>query len=246
MRRATSAAGRGRRHRRTLAAAGLAVLGLAMVLLYGVPLLTGAQPLLAVPGQSAGPSPETPDADAFVAAGPAAPLVVESPEEAEAVAVRKLARNPAGPGQPVRLQVPRLGMDIPVLPMSMPADRRVNPPSNGFAYWISDYGPAGAGATNTTYLAAHSWNLGYAAFNGLMDIQGGTGRAQPGDVVLVTTPGGVTRYTVTKTAGYAKSSLESRDDLWAAVPGRLVLVTCFQLNDAGATENYVVYAEQAG
>lgn len=253
MRRATSSAGRSRhrsrrRHRfRNLAAVGLAALGLTLVLLYGIPLLTGAQPLLAVPGQATEPAQQLPAAaTADAAADAAAPLVVETPEEAESVAGRELERTPARPGQPVRVQVPRLGMDIPVLPMSLPADRRVNPPSNGFAYWIGDYGPAGAGATNTTYLAAHSWNLGYAAFNGLMDIQAGAGRVQPGDAVLVTTPEGVTSYTVTTTAGYAKTSLGQRDDLWAAVPGRLVLVTCFQLNDAGATENYVVYAERQG
>jgi hypothetical protein len=32
-----------------------------MVLLYGLPLLTGAQPLLAVPGQTAEPAPQLPD-----------------------------------------------------------------------------------------------------------------------------------------------------------------------------------------
>lgn len=241
MRKVASSAARRRRRFRNLAAVGLTALGLAVVLVYGIPLLTGAQPLLAVPGQTTEPAPQLPDSAATAGAGAA--LVVATPAEAEAVAGRELARTPAGPGQPVRVQLPRLDMDIPVLPMALPADRRVNPPSNGFAYWISDYGPAGTGATNTTYLAAHSWNLGYSAFNALMDIQAGTGRVQPGDTVLVTTPEGVTTYTVTEATGYAKTSLGQRDDLWAAVPGRLVLVTCFQLNDAGATENYVVYAE---
>lgn len=246
MRRATSSAARERRRFGTIAAAGLTTVGLGAVLLYGIPLLTGAEPLLAVPGQLTQAAPQPPHEDtADAAVDAAAPLVVGTPEEAASVATRKLVRTPAGPGQPVRVQLPRLSLDIPVLPMSLPADRRINPPSNGFAYWVSDYGPAGAGATNTTYLAAHSWNLGYAAFNGLMDIQAGAGRVQSGDAVLITTPEGVTTYTVTATAGYAKSTLGDRDDLWAAVPGRLVLLTCFQLNDAGATENYVVYAEQA-
>jgi hypothetical protein len=226
-----------------LAALCVAVPGLTMVLLYGLPLLTGAQPLLVVPGQTAAPAPQLPDP---ATADAASPLLVNTPEEAESVASRVLERTPASAGQPVRVQLPRLGMDIPVLPMSLPADRRVNPPSNGFAYWISDYGPAGAGATNPTYLAAHFWDLGYAAFNGLMDIQAGAGRVQPGDAVLVTTPEGINSYRVTATAGYAKSTLQGRDDLWSAVRGRLVLVTCFQLNDAGATQNYVVYAEREG
>lgn len=227
------------------------LLGLAVVVLYGIPLLTGTPPLLAVPGQAAGPAAQqnvavAPNFAADASGNLSMPLVVETAEEAEAVAGRHLARNPAGPGQPLRVQLPRLGMDIPVLPMSLPADRRVNPPSNGFAYWITDFGPAGAAAANTTYVAAHSWNLGYAAFNGLMDIRAGAGRVQAGDSIFVTTPEGVTRYTVTSAGGHAKATLKDEDDLWAAVPGRLVLVTCFQLNDAGATENYVVYAERAG
>lgn len=241
MRRATAPAARGRRRLRNLAATVLAALGLAVVLLYGIPLLTGAQPLVAVPGQTTEPAPQH---RARATVESADPLMVETPEEAEMVAGRELERTPPSPGQPVRVQLPRLGVDIPVLSMSLPADRRVNPPSNGFAYWISDYGPAGAGATNTTYLAAHSWNLGYSAFNGLMDIQAGAGRVQPGDTVLVTTPDGVTNYAVTGTAGYAKATLGQREELWEAVPGRLVLMTCFQLNDAGATENYIVYAER--
>lgn len=247
MRRATAPRARRRFRFRPLAAAGLTLLGLAMVLVYGIPLLTGAPPLVAVPGQAGKPAPPlATGVPADAATGTQAQLLIGTPAEAEVVAGRELTQNPASPGQPLRVQLPRLGMDIPVLPMSLPADRRVDPPSNGFAYWISDYGPAGTGATNTTYLAAHSWNLGYAAFNGLMDIQAGAGRVQQGDTVRVTTPEGVTSYKVTAAAGYAKSTLEARDDLWAAKPGRLVLLTCFQLNDAGATENYVVYAEQTG
>lgn len=245
MRRAT--ARRAQRRFRTAAAAGLTLLGLAMVLVYGFPLLTGTPPLVDVPGQAGVPAPPlAAGVPADTAAENQAQLLIETPAEAEAAARRELGQNPASPGQPLRVELPRLGMDIPVLPMSLPAGRRVNPPSNGFAYWISDYGPAGAGATNTTYLAAHSWNLGYAAFNGLMDIQAGAGRVQQGDTVRVTTPEGITSYKVTAAAGYAKSTLEARGDLWAAKPGRLVLLTCFQLNDAGATENYVVYAEQPG
>ncbi len=241
MRRARTAAARGRRRVLNIAAAALTTLGLAVVLVYGVPLLSGTPPLLAVPGQPSGPAPR-PAVDGTE--GAAAPLVIGTPEEAESVAARELVRTPARPGQPVRVQLPRLGMDIPVLPMALPADRRVNPPSNGFAYWISDFGPSGSGATNTTYLAAHSWNLGYSAFNGLMDIAAGTGRVQQGDAILVTTPEGVTSYTVTGAGGYVKTTLGQQQNLWDAVPGRLVLLTCFQLNDAGANENYIVYAER--
>lgn len=203
MRRATSPAARGRRRTRNLTAVVLAALGLTVVLVYGT-LLTGTQPLLAVPGQTSKPAPQLPAGTKDTVSQPP----VSSPEEAKSVASRELERSPASPGQPIGVQMPRLALDVPVLPMSLPADRRVNPPSKCSAYWISGYGPAGAGATNTTYLAADSLNLGSAAFNGLMDIQAGEGRVQPGDAVLVTTLEGVTRYTVTTTAGYAKTTVE--------------------------------------
>ncbi len=66
----------------------------------------------------------------------------------------------------------------------------------------------------------------------------------PGDVVEVSTPGGTVGYTVERTERYAKDELAGAADIWEAVPGRLVLITCFQRADGrDSTENLVVFAE---
>jgi hypothetical protein len=64
----------------------------------------------------------------------------------------------------------------------------------------------------------------------------------PGDVVEVSTPGGTVGYTVERTERYAKDELAGAADIWEAVPGRLVLITCFQRAGRASTENLVVVA----
>lgn len=162
---------------------------------------------------------------------------------AEASQKQALVQQPPVPGQPLRIQAPELGLNVPVVSSGLAADRKFNPPSNVLAYWIRDYGIAGPEAKNTLYLAAHSWNRGYAAFNPLMDQKSGTPTAHTGQSFVVQTSTGDYRYTVTSVADYVKSGIVNEPDLWKVVPGRLVLVTCFQLNDAGTNRNLVVYAQ---
>lgn len=156
---------------------------------------------------------------------------------------QQFAQQPPLPDQPLRVRSAELGLDVPILPSRLPADRRFNPPSNVLAYWLDEYGSAGPTATNTLYLAAHSWNTGYAAFNPLMNIAAGTARVKTGQQLQILTSAGNYQYRVTQIADYRKTSIESAKELWRAVPGRLVLVTCFQLNDAGANRNLVIYAQ---
>lgn len=156
---------------------------------------------------------------------------------------QQFAQQPPRPDQPLRVLSTELGLNVPILPSRLPADRRFNPPSNVLAYWLDEYGSAGPAAKNTLYLAAHSWNDGYAAFNPLMNIAAGTARVRIGQQLTILTSTGNYRYRVTQVADYRKSSITSEKELWKAIPGRLVLVTCFQLNDAGANRNLVIYAQ---
>lgn len=172
-----------------------------------------------------------------------APVTVLDAAAADGAQKAQLAQRPPSAGQPLRVQVPDLGLDVPVVAAGLNADRQFNPPSNVLAYWMRDFGSAGPSAKNTVYLAAHSWNNGYAAFNRLMDQKSGTSTAKPGQKILVNTPEGAFSYSVTAVADYAKSSISAEPELWQAIPGRLVLLTCFQLNDAGANRNLVIYAQ---
>ena len=153
------------------------------------------------------------------------------------------------PSSDVRLVVPSLGMDLPLLPMTPHGDT-IDPPLLTAGYWIEPYGaPVGnaAEATNTLYIAAHSAGYGDDGFDPLIAADGRGSTLAAGDVVEVRTPTGTVRYTVTSTHRYAKDALPDADEVWEVSPGRLVLITCFQRADGRkATENLVVVAEAQG
>ena len=153
------------------------------------------------------------------------------------------------PSSDVRLVVPSLGMDLPLLPMT-PSGDTINPPLLTAGYWIEPYGsPVGdaAEATNTLYVAAHSAGHGDDGFDPLIADDGTGSTLASGDVVEVRTPTGTVRYTVQSTRRYAKDALPDADEVWEVSPGRLVLITCFQRADGRkATENLVVVAEAQG
>jgi hypothetical protein len=128
----------------------------------------------------------------------------------------------------------------------VPANGVFNPPTTYYGYWMSDYGTAGAEARNTAYLVGHSWNAGESAFNPVLDIPHSTGAVRPGDKLQVTTPEGAWSYTVTGTAVYEQAAISGQAEVWKNQPGRLVIITCFQYNDASVPlsgKNYVLYAQ---
>jgi sortase (surface protein transpeptidase) len=130
-----------------------------------------------------------------------------------------------------------------VLPLT-PRGGAINPPTLTAAYWIEPYGdPVGtaAEADNTLYLAAHSTNTGKYGFDPLLDSDGDS-TLGAGDVVEVSTPGGTVAYTVERTQRYDKDELPDAAEVWEAVPGRLVLITCTQEDGGRSTENLVVVA----
>lgn len=151
---------------------------------------------------------------------------------------------PPVPGQPLRVQLPGVGLDVRVYASQLPPDRTLDPPTVPDAFWVMDFGTAGPASGNTVYIAAHSSSVGPAAFNPLLDRGAADGAVHAGQKVLVTTPEGDYSYTVTGSARYVKTDILGARKLWEAVPGRLVLVTCFQYNyRAESDQNFVVYAE---
>jgi hypothetical protein len=149
------------------------------------------------------------------------------------------------PASDVHVTVPALGLDLPVLPLT-PRGGVINPPQLTAAYWIEPYGdPVGtaAEADNTLYLAAHATGTGEYGFDPLVDAEAAGEGLGPGDVVEVSTPGGTVGYTVESTERYDKDELAAATEVWEAVPGRLVLITCFQRAGRSSTENLVVFAD---
>jgi hypothetical protein len=150
------------------------------------------------------------------------------------------------PSSDVRLVIPSVGVDLPLLAMT-PSGGTIDPPLLTAGYWIEPYGaPVGdaAEATNTLYVAAHSAGSGDDGFDPLIAGGGADGTLVAGDVAVVRTPAGTVRYTVRSAHRYGKDELPGADEVWQVVPGRLVLITCFQRADGReATENLVVVAE---
>jgi sortase (surface protein transpeptidase) len=155
-----------------------------------------------------------------------------------------VARPPL-PAQPTRLSVPAVGLDATVGAMSVAAGGSVDPPTPGSAYWLSGSSVAGPTSTGTTYLAGHTYRGGgRAVFNPFLDIPHSRYTVHKGDRIVVGTPSGSWAYTVTDTELYLKTTVEQQTELWRNVPGRLVLVTCFQYDGGTSSQqNFVVYAQ---
>jgi sortase (surface protein transpeptidase) len=162
-----------------------------------------------------------------------------------ASAATSMTPAPSGVAAPVRVQVPAVGLDAEVVPIAAAGDE-LDPPRLDRAYWIETYGSPGPDATNTVYLAGHSIDRGAAVFDPLFDQEQQTALVKSGDEVTITTDAGAVTYVVDETQRYPKSELANEAEVWRIVPGRLVLITCFQRNGGGrSTDNLVVYATRA-
>jgi sortase (surface protein transpeptidase) len=232
-----AAAAQARRRRRALTAAigALAAAAVAASVVFAIAQLSAAP---AAPAQ-ASPTGVV-DADTGAAIGAV-------PEPSPGQGATSTSSDGSAPiaGQPLHLQIPSIGLDVNVGRMTVPAGGTVDPPTMGSAYWLAEYGVVGASSTNTAYIAGHTCRGAcHSAFSPMLDVPKSETRVHSGDEVLVTTPQGVDHYTVTDTVLYTKTTIQQQTELWKKVPGRLVLVTCFQY--AGGTssqQNFVVYAQ---
>ena len=229
---------RAQRRSRGSAAAGLAV---AVISLLGLGLTVIVAVLLVSSQQQSAPGAET-ERPVYAEPEPGADPVeqaVQTEQGGEYVPPQPL------PGQPLRLAIPAVGIDVRVGSMAVPGDRRVDPPTPGSAYWLRDYSVLGASATGTGYIAGHTYRgAGEAVFNPLFDPETREARIHSGDAIEVTTPEGVTAYTITSVQNYDKHAVPDETELWQDVPGRLVLVACWYNGADPATANMVVYAER--
>ncbi|HEY0259969.1 MAG TPA: class F sortase [Lacisediminihabitans sp.] len=207
----------------------LALAAAAALAVFGIPLITGGHAIVQLPG----PPP---------AAG--IPATVP-PEPAPGQPVSQKAVTPPIAGQPLHLRIPAVGLDAVVGRMSARPGSTVDPPTPASAYWLSNYGVAGPAATNTVYIAGHTCRGRCSAvFSPLLDIPQSTTTVHPGEQIIVGTPEGDYTYTITDTELYEKVTVQQQSELWKIVPGRLVLVTCFQYNGGTSSQqNFVVYAQ---
>lgn len=152
--------------------------------------------------------------------------------------------HPAAPFTPTRLRVPRLGVDAPVVPVSVQPDGLLAVPGDvdTIGWWSA--GAAAAAPSGTVVLVGHvdSARQGPGAFFGLRTLQ-------PGDrVILSGADDRTAAYTVAARRQYPKSALPSGEVFGQHTTPRLVLVTCggrFNHETRHYSDNTVVYAMPA-
>lgn len=145
------------------------------------------------------------------------------------------------PPAPVRLRLPRLHLDAPVLPVSVGPDGLLGVPINPrlLGWWSGSARPGSASGSVVIDGHVDSAALGLGALFRLRD-------ARPGDeVVLENAVGKSTGYTVVARRSYAKTTLPVAQVFAAEVGPRLVLLTCGGAFDQAThhyADNIVVYA----
>ena len=117
------------------------------------------------------------------------------------------------------------------------ANQLVPPTSNDVFRW-AERGMPGCTSRDTVFLLGHTVRAGGGVFDKLQTVQ-------VGQQVIVSTKAGAVRYEVTRTQLFDKETITKERDVYATVPGRLVLVGCF-LNPDGSiqTRNFVVMAQR--
>ncbi len=151
------------------------------------------------------------------------------------------ASHTAVPFAPARVRVPRIGIDAPVVPVTVRPDGMLGVPADvRTAGWWSAGAPAAA-SSGTVVLTGHvdSARQGPGAFVGIRALE-------PGDqVILSSASGRTTAYTVAARRQYPKNALPVGQVFGQDTTSRLVLVTCggsFDWATRHYSDNVVVYA----
>ena len=141
------------------------------------------------------------------------------------------------PGVPVRLVVPSLGVDAPIIPITAPGGVLLPPGDPQTLGWWRDGAQPGA-ETGGALITGHTVHTGGGAFDDLDTMRSG-------QRVSVRTSRGVLEYAVSSVTVYRKSTLarDAERIFSQTVPGRLVLITCEDWNGTGYDSNAVVVAD---
>ncbi|WP_307218313.1 class F sortase [Microbacterium sp. SORGH_AS_0888] len=138
-------------------------------------------------------------------------------------------------------EVPSVGLSVPLGAIDE-TDGEITPPGYRSAYWVRNLGVSvGDARAGTVYVVMHALRGGGTAPGDyLTDVPGGRSTLHAGESVVVS---GV-RYSVTATTTVTKDELPYDAQVWADVPGRLVVITCLEKPDGSpSTQNMIVFAE---
>jgi Sortase domain len=225
----------------------LLALGLAAVVGGGFPLLTQATAWGEPPDAGSVPGGQVARASQT---GPPGPTELTEPslESAAGLARADAAARAGSAGRvaplappPVRMTLPRLGIDARVLPVSVGVDGLLAVPDNPreLGWWSGSGRPGMPSGSVVVNGHVDSATLGPGALFRLRE-------ARPGDKVLVVNSAQkAITYTVVARRRYAKASLPVAEVFARDVGPRLVLLTCGGLFDQASrhyADNIVVYA----
>lgn len=182
------------------------------------------------------------DSDPHSAAPPALPTDSPPPTYLEEPATSLDTAPPrADPdmGNPQVLEVPRLDIRAPVLPIEVEGGV-LEPPSDASVVGWDVGTPRAGSAYGGTVITGHTVHTGGGALNELDDLR-------DGDQIYITTSRGRIEYLVHDVAAVTKQQMVSRlGDLYDGDRlGRLVLITCTNWNGVEYLANTVVIAEPA-
>ena len=151
-------------------------------------------------------------------------------------------------GTPVRLVIPSLDVDAPVVPIKLDRDRVLRPPQDPSEIGWWDRSAQPGAKKGQPLLTGHSVRLGDGAMDTLGDVKRGAtvqviGKPEDGEK-----SGKVATYSVQKVFVYSREQVaDHSDDLFGQDrnPRRLVLVTCTDWDGKVYQSNIIVYAQPA-
>jgi len=139
-----------------------------------------------------------------------------------------------------RFVVSSVGLDV-ALDSLVVADGNITPPGFASAYLVRNLGttPTNA-ATGTVYVVMHSIRGGgVGPGNYLQNTKTGATSLHIGDIITV---GGVD-YRMDSSTLVLKTQLPADSNVWAAIPGRLIVITCLENADGSpSTKNLIITA----
>ncbi len=146
--------------------------------------------------------------------------------------------------QRMTLRVPSTGLSVPLGELNE-VDGVIDPPGFSSAYLVRNFGVSlDRAAVGTVFAVMHSCRGGAVCpGNYLIDVNKGTASVATGaDVYL----GGL-HYRVTGSKKVYKPDVHADTDIWANIPGRLVLLTCLQVpSQTASIDNMVITAQLDG
>ena len=168
-------------------------------------------------------------------------------------AIPRVVTSSVGPtlgsvGEPVRLVIPSLDIDAPVVPIELDRDRVLRPPPDPakVGWWERSAEPGAK--TGQSLITGHSVRLGDGAMDTLGDVKRGATVQVIGEAENGEQSGKIASYSVQKVFVYSRKQVaDHSEDLFGQDrnPRRLVLVTCTDWDGTAYASNIIVYAQPA-